>query len=233
MHTIAQGMPLSAARNRRKRKRITAFPIFGKSEGLGMKRFKTAIVIYLFGVMLFCGGCGTSGQEPENTEESTASSETTETESTESKLAESESADKDGNTQMPDFTMTLLNGDTVSFADYLGKKVILNFWATWCGPCVGEMPAFQKLADEYPDELVILAVNCSEPQGTVQEFIDANGYTFPIVLDEDGAIQAMFGGITSIPVTVIIDEEGYIASSSTGAADADTMYDAYKEALGW
>ncbi len=134
--------------------------------------------------------------------------------------------------QVPDFEMTLLNGESASFDDFRGKKVLLNFWATWCGPCVGEMPALQRLAEEYPEELVILAVDCGEDQATVQAFIDDNGYTFPVVLDSDDTIGSLFGGVTSIPMTVIIDEKGNILSSSAGAADADTMYETYMSALG-
>ncbi|MDO4522901.1 MAG: TlpA disulfide reductase family protein [Eubacteriales bacterium] len=133
--------------------------------------------------------------------------------------------------KVPDFEMTLLTGETVHFSDYEGKKILLNFWATWCGPCVGEMPALEQLAQEYSEELVILAVNCAEDQGTVSQFIEKNGYTFPVVMDNEEKIQAVFGGISSIPVTAIIDEEGYLVDASTGAQDADTMYKKYKEML--
>ncbi len=141
-------------------------------------------------------------------------------------------ADTEALLQLPNFEMTLLNGETAALEDYRGKTVLLNFWATWCGPCVGEMPAFQRLTEDYPDDLVILAVNCSEDADTVQEFIDNNSYTFPVILDEDGTIQAMFGGITSIPMTIVLDAEGYVINQHLGAADADTMYEAYKEELG-
>jgi len=134
--------------------------------------------------------------------------------------------------QIPDFEMTFSDGETASFADYHGKKILLNFWATWCGPCVGEMPAFQRLAEEYPDDLMILAVNCGESRETVQKFMEDNSYTFPVVTDEEGDIQALFGGITSIPLTVIVDEEGCVVTSHLGASDADTMYETYKESLG-
>lgn len=182
-----------------------------------MKRLKIGIVFLLCATCL-CIGC--SNAKEEEKKDKTGGENVSLEEETKKE-------------QMPDFEMTLLDGKKVSLEAYRGKKVLLNFWATWCGPCVGEMPAFQKLAEEYPNELVILAVNCSEDKDTVQKFTEDNGYTFPIVLDTDGAIQEIFGGITSIPVTVILDEEGYIVTSSTGAMDADTMYKQYKEELGF
>lgn len=136
-------------------------------------------------------------------------------------------------TVFPDVQMMLLDGRMVFLSDFRQKKVILNFWATWCPPCVGEMPAFQRLTEEYPDQLVILAINCSESAEAVQAFVDRNGYTFPVVLDISGRIQAVIGGVPSIPVTIILDEEGHIISSTVGAYDAETMYQIYKEKLGF
>ncbi len=184
-----------------------------------MKCGKVWSVCLLCVILLLCAGCTDTGKDKEKK---------TETKDTGALLTDTEEG-----AQVPDFEMTFLDGQTASFEQYRGKKVLLNFWATWCGPCVGELPAFQKLAVEYPDELVILAVNCSEDEETVQKFIKNNGYTFPVVLDKDGTIQEIFGGITSIPVTVIIDGEGKIVSSSTGAMDADSMYKQYKQELGF
>lgn len=218
-----------------------------------MKKIKAGIVLLLC-VAFVCAGCAASGKKNDGKAESGEQSEadgagsgsqgetgdgavTPEQEDGDGDDAGSVSQsgnDAEERVQVSDFEMTLSDGETVvSFEEYRGKKVLLNFWATWCGPCVGEMPAFQRLSEEYPDELVILAVNCGEDQKTVQQFVEDNGYTFPVVLDTDYAIQDMFGGVTSIPETVIIDEEGYIVTISTGAADADTMYEAYKEELGW
>ena len=181
-----------------------------------MRKLKKIFAFMLCSVMLLCAGCG-DGEKNDTQSQSDE--------------VDSQEASSDDRVQIDNFEMTLLDGTKTSFEEYKGKKILLNFWATWCGPCVGEMPAFQKLSEEYPDELVILAVNCSEDKDTVQKFIDNNGYTFPIVLDTDGAIQTMFGGIYSIPVTVIIDEDGYIVASHVGAADADTMYETYKSEL--
>lgn len=189
-----------------------------------MRKLKKIIAFLLCSVMLLCAGCGNS--ENNDTDRKTEN----DTQSQSDKM-DNQEASTDDRVQIDNFEMTLLDGTKTSFEEYKGKKILLNFWATWCGPCVGEMPAFQKLSEEYPEELVILAVNCSEDKDTVQKFVDNNGYTFPIVLDGDGAIQTMFGGIYSIPVTIIIDEEGYIVSTHVGAGDADTMYESYKSEL--
>ena len=191
------------------------------------KRNRSVAAFLLCAFLLVCAGCGDAGHEDENVGAGDGVVNDF-----------SDNGDNQGEDQVqeriqvPDFEMTLSDGGTLSFKECSGKKVLLNFWATWCGPCVGEMPALQKLADEFPEELVILAVNCSEDKGTVQKFIKNNGYTFPIVLDTDGAIQFIFGGITSLPTTFIIDEEGYIVAAGSGASDADSMYKVYKEALG-
>ena len=201
-----------------------ALRISEKRRRSAMRKLKKIFAFMLCSVMLFCAGCGDG--EKKDTDRKTEND--TQIRSDE---VDSQEASSDDRVQIDNFEMTLLDGTKTSFEEYKGKKILLNFWATWCGPCVGEMPAFQKLSEEYPDELVILAVNCSEDKDTIQKFIDNNGYTFPIVLDTDGAIQTMFGGIYSIPVTFLIDEEGYIVASHVGAVDADTMYETYKSEL--
>lgn len=131
----------------------------------------------------------------------------------------------------PDFTAELADGSTFALSEQRGKKVLLNFWATWCGPCVGEMPALERLHEEYPEELTVVAVNCQETPETVDEFIKENGYTFPIAYDESGEISQQYP-TDGIPFTLIIDEEGVIQQIFLGAADADEQYVEYKQALG-
>jgi len=220
------------------------------------KKSKKKLLFYLCAAMLLLSGCASSkpsdsssdtGKRAESgsssadkaaeSDSSSGTGEATQSDSpSEGASAQASdnasAADTEALIQLPNFEMTLLNGETAALEDYRGKAVLLNFWATWCGPCVGEMPAFQSLTEDYPDDLVILAVNCSEDADTVQEFIDNNSYTFPVILDEDGTIQAMFGGITSIPMTIVLDAEGYVINQHLGAADADTMYETYKEELG-
>lgn len=130
----------------------------------------------------------------------------------------------------PDFSATLLDGSVVNLSDYQGAPVILNFWATWCGPCCSEMPAFQQLTNEYGAGLTILAVNCGESATAVQSFVSANGYTFPIALDTNYAINSLYP-TNGIPYTIVIDEYGVIRHITVGASTADVMYNHYKECL--
>lgn len=131
----------------------------------------------------------------------------------------------------PDFTGELMDGTSITLSELQGKPVIINFWATWCGPCVKEMPAFERLKDDFGDKIGIIAVNCGDDAGTVKDFVEENGYTFPVVLDEEYSISMLYP-TNSIPYTVVVDAEGKVTHISTGALDADTMYERYKEALG-
>ena len=131
----------------------------------------------------------------------------------------------------PDFTGEHMDGTSITLSELQGKPVIINFWATWCGPCVKEMPAFERLKDDFGDKIGIIAVNCGDDAETVKDFVEENGYTFPVVLDEEYSISMLYP-TNSIPYTVVLDAEGKVAHISTGALDADTMYERYKEALG-
>ena len=129
-----------------------------------------------------------------------------------------------------DFTATLTDGSEFTLSDHEGKVILLNFWATWCGPCVGEMPAFEKLQETYGEDLVLLAVNSGEDEGTVTSFLEKNGYTFPVALDPEYAV-AMLYPTDGIPYTVIIGTDGKVAVTQVGAGDADTMYAHYSELI--
>lgn len=130
----------------------------------------------------------------------------------------------------PDFTANLADGSTFTLSEQSGKVVLLNFWATWCGPCVGEMPAFEKLYKEYGDEVAILAVNCLEDEETVRQFIAETGYTFPIAFDVEGVVNMKYP-TDGIPYTLVIGKDGTVQKIYVGAADADTQYQEYKGAI--
>lgn len=190
----------------------------------------------LAGVMaaaLLLSGCGQKQEHAEETK--AAETQVTEEQTTEEQTTEettTETVEEQAAEAAVDFEAKLISGETIKLSDYQGKKVLLNFWATWCGPCVGEMPALQKLSEEYPDDLVVLAVNSGEDEKTVKQFTDKNGYTFPVALDTELKIGNLYPGVMQgIPYTVIISDEGNVIAESTGAADADTMYEHYKEML--
>lgn len=131
---------------------------------------------------------------------------------------------------MRDFTAELVNGDSFTLSDHKGKVILLNFWATWCGPCVGEMPAFTRLTEQYGDDLALLAVNSGESKKVVTSFLLDNGYTYPVALDTDYAISSIYPS-DGIPYTVIFDTEGNVAHIQVGAGDADTMYTYYSQLI--
>lgn len=109
----------------------------------------------------------------------------------------------------PDFTITTLDGQTLNLSDLRGRPVLLNFWATWCGPCRREMPTFQEYYGENSDDVVILAVDYLESDRTVQGFVDEFGLTFTIGMDYTGAIAALYN-VQAFPTTIMIDKNGII-----------------------
>ncbi|HGT1580354.1 TPA: cytochrome c biogenesis protein/redoxin, partial [Clostridioides difficile] len=129
-----------------------------------------------------------------------------------------------------DFTLTDQYGKTHKLSDYEGKVVFLNFWATWCPPCKEEMPYIEQLYKDYNknnDDVVILGVASPNlgREGSrehVVNFLKDQGYTFPVVLDEDGALAYQYG-INAFPTTFIIDKEGYVTQYIPGAMDKATM----------
>ena len=122
-----------------------------------------------------------------------------------------------------DFKLIDLNGKEVSLSDFKGKKVFLNFWASWCDPCKSEMPDIEKLYTETKDsDLVILAVNLGEDKATVKAFSDTNKYDFKILLDTDQSVGRQYS-ISAIPTSYFIDKEGNIISIVKGGLSLEKM----------
>lgn len=110
----------------------------------------------------------------------------------------------------PDFTLQDIYGKQVSLSSFHGKKVIVNFWATWCGPCVSEMPHFQELYD--PDQLVVLAIHVNQSAETAKSYVERQKFTFPVLLDTTGTTASAYS-ISAIPRTFFIDINGIIKRS--------------------
>lgn len=134
-----------------------------------------------------------------------------------------ETALKISKTKAMDFKLKDLNGKEVSLSDYKGKKVFLNFWATWCPPCKAEMPEMEMLYKETKNsDLVILAVNLDEEKDTVQKFINSNKYNFPVLLDTGNIVASQYE-VVSIPTSFFIDKEGNIVDKHIGAMTIEDM----------
>lgn len=116
----------------------------------------------------------------------------------------------------PDFSYTLADGSVHKLSELRGKRVLLNFWATWCTPCREEMPEFQQTAKANGDSLVVLAVNRNEAPDVIATFGNEVGVTFPLITNIAGDIGDRYGA-TSLPITYFINSDGTISSKQLGA----------------
>jgi cytochrome c biogenesis protein CcmG/thiol:disulfide interchange protein DsbE len=123
----------------------------------------------------------------------------------------------------PDFTLTTLDGSTVRLSELRGRPVLVNFWASWCGPCRAEMPHIQAAFEAYAaDGLVVLGVDQMESSLAVFAFVDEFGLTFPIPLDSDGEVSAAYQ-VRGLPTSFFVDADGVIRDSFTGPMTAGLL----------
>ena len=125
--------------------------------------------------------------------------------------------------EVPGFTVTDLDGRTVSFADLKGKVVLVNYWATWCPPCRAEIPDLIRLQDKYRDTLVVLGISEDEeasPQ-EVKAFAVAQKMNYPVIMTTP-ALKKIFKGVSALPTTFVIDPEGKVRQRHVGMLRPDT-----------
>ena len=123
------------------------------------------------------------------------------------------------------------DGKVITLSDYIGKPIVLNFWASWCPPCKAELPDFQKAYEEYGNvEFIMLNLTdgSKETVDTAKSFISQNEYTFPVYFDTTFSAAYAYS-ISSIPVTCFIDAEGNLVASRVGMIDYETLVSGIKE----
>lgn len=120
----------------------------------------------------------------------------------------------------PAFVTKNLDSDDVTLEDYKGKVVLLHFWATWCAPCIEEMPHMEELWKTYKDkDLIVVAVTVQEePNGQIRAFVEKAGISFPILLDTDGKISEMYE-LSAMPSSYLISRDGKLAGRIKGTED--------------
>lgn len=199
-----------------------------------MKKNKTFILLAVLLVILI-GGAGffynklsSSYKTDALTETSQAAENETDSEETEDSQTSSEETDSGENAAetAPDFTMTNASGEEIKLSDFFDKPVVLNFWASWCGPCKSEMPHFEDAYQKYGEDINFVIVNLTDgTRETVEnasDFIEEQGYTFPLYFDTNTE-GAMTYGTYSIPVTYFIGADGVPVAQANGALDAATL----------
>ena len=119
-----------------------------------------------------------------------------------------------------------VSGNPVKLSDYFGKPIVLNFWASWCGPCQMEMPDFQEKYETLDGQVQFLMINMTdgsrETVTSASEFIKDQGYTFPVFYDTETDAAAAYRA-NSLPTTYFIDAKGYVIARATGAVSGDTL----------
>jgi peroxiredoxin len=115
----------------------------------------------------------------------------------------------------PDFKLETLSGERIQLSELRGKPVLINFWATWCGPCIEEMPTIEKYYDQYKNDIRVLAVNDDEPLADVEKFVSDQGLTFDILLDPGAKVQSLYR-LRGYPTSFIVDSEGIVRVQHIG-----------------
>ncbi|WP_163970989.1 redoxin domain-containing protein [Oceanobacillus halotolerans] len=129
----------------------------------------------------------------------------------------------------PDFELTTLDDETVKLSDFRGERVMLNFWASWCGPCRAEMPDMQQFYEDK--DVIILAVNLTDTEtemSDVTNFVDEYSLTFPILLDEETEVADLYR-IQPIPTSYLIDSNGIIHNVAFGALNYELMVKEFEQ----
>lgn len=133
-----------------------------------------------------------------------------------------------------DFTVINGIGKEVSLSENFGKPIVVNFWATWCGPCVSELPYFNSLYEKYKDDVTFMMVNITdgyqEKLEDVKKFMQENSYTFPVYYDTNYSASSAYR-VSSIPMSLFIESDGEIEDTHLGAMSEAVLENYIKDLL--
>ena len=139
---------------------------------------------------------------------------------------ETENNKEDEKVSAPDFTVTDNDGNEVKLSDFEGKPVVVNFWASWCGPCKAEMPEFEEAYKKYGENIHFLMVNSTdgsqETVETAKEFIVSEGYTFPVYYDTESNASIVYG-VTGLPTTYFIVADGNVIAKALSSLSMEVL----------
>jgi peroxiredoxin len=127
-------------------------------------------------------------------------------------------------TMAADFTLQSLDGESVTLSDLEGKVILINFWATWCHPCIIEMPSMEKIYRKYKDRgFTILAIDIMEKPETVRKFVKEKNLTFPILLDTKGDVKGKYR-VSGIPNSYLVNKNGKLVGRFIGPREWDNEH---------
>jgi len=173
----------------------------------------------LFAVSLLIAACGSKNNGQSDTQTVSESNNT------------AESGEMTDASYVEQATFEDMSGNTVNISDFEGKVVLIDFWETWCKPCLAIFPTMQKLLEEYPDDFVVLAVNpgFADTEEDARNFIAEHDYDFNYLLDTNNLSEKL--NVQSIPFKVYVDAEGNFIKSNIGSYGEEEDYKALKSVI--
>ena len=193
---------------------------------------KTSFVVLILALVVLIGGAYvlygrlSAGARPDNLSAQTPQATQTPGETGTPQDSEAPEETEPPKVEAPDFTVENADGEEVKLSDYVGKPIVLNFWASWCSPCKSEMPDFNEAWEELGEEVHFLMVNMTdgsrETVDTAKEYVEEQGFSFPVFFDTQSQAAIAYGAY-SLPTSYFIDAEGYVVARAVGAIDRDTL----------